>query len=355
MSDAVAVATRLYHAGRYHEVGALCEKVLERRPQQFDALYLKSLIAYRFGNHQSGARLIERACSVRPEVTHFDHMTGYLRQTGRGATLSVLESRLWELYKHSQIEGFLISYAKCGRTWVRLMLGRYLLRGRKGDPIEILEVSGSDPGVPTIHASHDDYPHLKPATELHEDKTMYRGKSVAFLVRDPRDVLVSNYFQYTRRGDRKIANDNDFSGSLSDFVRYKIGGIANIVQFYNIWAQNRDVPERFQLLRYEDLHADARGEVTRLIAFFGLPDFGRGAIDDAVAFGDFNNMRQLEKTNQLGNIRLRPPPDGDPGGFKLHKGVVGGYRDYLSKEDVAYIDDYLHTELDDYFSDYKVP
>ncbi len=115
------------------------------------------------------------------------------------------------------------------------------------------------------------------------------------------------------------------------------------------------MPERFHLTRYEDLHANIHGEFARLIRFFGLPDFGQDAVDDAISFGAFDNMRRLEETNALDGVWLKPPQDGDPEGFKLRRGVVGGYRHYLGGEDIAFLDDYLNTELDDFYTDYKKP
>ena len=355
LHEAIAAAYRLYRERQFAEAGAQCAQILKHDPYQFDALYLNGLVAYHMGNPSAAELLIEQACRVRPQVTRFDHMTGLLRQQGKETWLSVRETRLRTFYDISRTQGFIISYPKCGRTWIRIMLGRYLLCGQEGNPLEVLRITQANPDLPTIRISHDDQPHLKPYTDVHEDKSMYHDKAVTFLVRDPRDVLVSYYFQYTNRGDKELANDSDFHGTLSDFIRHQIGGIFSLVRFYNVWARNRDVPERFHLARYEDFHANTHGEFARLIRFFGLPEFGQDAMDDAVSIGAFDNMRRLEETNALNSMQLRPPPDGDPDGFKIRRGIVGGFRDYLSEEDIAFIDDYLRTELDDFYAEYKQP
>jgi len=76
-------------------------------------------------------------------------------------------------------------------------------------PLEVYRISENAPELSTLFFSHDDNPHWKPFATINADKTIYKGKKVVFLIRDPRDVLVSCFFQYTLRGDHKIANDPD--------------------------------------------------------------------------------------------------------------------------------------------------
>lgn len=252
-------------------------------------------------------------------------------------------------------QGFLLSYPKCGRKWLRAMLGRYLQHGRDGDPLEVFDITRRNPDLPTILVNHDDRPHAKPYADIHEDKSMYRDKSVVLLVRDPRDVLVSFYFHCTKSRSDEHGVYRVFHGTISNFIRHEIGGLVSIVRYYNIWARNRDVPRQFHVVRYENLHADTHGEFARLIDFFGLADLGREAVDDAVSFGAFDNLHRLEETDELNSARLRGGAGRDPESFKVRRGVVGGYRDYLGGEDIAFIDDYLSKELDDFYADYKKP
>jgi hypothetical protein len=231
------------------------------------------------------------------------------------------------------------------------MLGHYMLNGEAGDPLELMRLAAIRPGLPRLSISHDDYPHWKPVDEIVADKAAYRGKRVVFLVRDPRDVIVSNYFQHRKRGDSELANDS-FDGSLADFIRHPIGGIPTIVKFYNVWAASQGVPESFLLQRYEDYHAAPRAAFQALLQSLTLPELGPAALDNAVAYGKFDNMRRLEETNALNNARLMAPEDGDPEGFKTRKGKVGGYRDYLSPADVAWIDSYLRDNLAPLYRDY---
>ncbi|MCI0429798.1 MAG: sulfotransferase domain-containing protein [Rhodospirillales bacterium] len=350
---AVAAAYQLYGTRRYSDASDQCTRVLRELPNQFDALYLQALTHYRAGDHRAADLLIERACNVCPDVLRFDHLVALLEHHGQADWLSVHETRLREFRRSQQIDAYVVSYPKCGRTWVRMMLGHYLLRGRPGDPLEIFELTRREPGTPTIEFTHDDYPQLKPSGRLFSDKSIYQGKQVVLLVRDPRDVLVSYYFQYTRRGAKERANDVHFDATISDFIRQDIGALKSIIAFYNIWVPNRMVPRSFHLLRYEALHHDPAYELCRLIDFLALPDFGANARDNAIHFAKFENMKRLEETGALRNSRLRPTVAGDPEAFKVRRGVVGGYRNYLSADDIAYVEDHIARELDPFYTWYR--
>jgi len=106
-------------------------------------------------------------------------------------------------------------------------------------------------------------------------------------------------------------------------------------------------------MRYEDMHADPLDAFGRMIGFLDWPDHGDDALSAAISFGDFDNMRKLEQNNTLNNIRLKAPEDNNPEGFKVRRGKVGGYLDYFSEADIAFVNDYLKTELDDFYADYK--
>ena len=234
------------------------------------------------------------------------------------------------------------------------MLGLYLLGGRDGNPMDVYDISLAEPDFATIYVNHDDYPHWKPLAELETDKSKFADKKILFLVRDPRDVLVSNYFQYTKRGDKEKANDTGFDGSIGDFIDHEIGGLGNIIQFYNIWARNRNVPRKFQCLTYEDLHQNTKDTLIEMIEYLGWPATDARKIDDITARASFANMQSQEKEDGGGEgFRMRASDIDDPESFKMRRGKIGGYGDYLSEMDVARMDEMIRGELDDYYHFYK--
>jgi hypothetical protein len=252
-----------------------------------------------------------------------------------------------ELYRQRDADAFIISFPRSGRTWLRIMLGKYLmdLTGvTDKDPYDVYAITRSLKGLPTVGIIHDNSGYggknLK-ADELEAGKGRYKKRKVILLVRDPRDTVVSYYFHCHRRR-------NVYAGDVSDFIRDERFGVDKIVTFLNIWAANRAVPEGFLLLRYEDMIRDPLGELTRLLMFLGLP-LNASLGEAAVEFASFTNMRRMEEGGGAETRVLRKSRSNDPESFKVRKGQVGGYVEYLSPEDVAYLSEEVEGKLSPFF------
>ncbi|MGW8369211.1 MAG: sulfotransferase domain-containing protein [Gammaproteobacteria bacterium] len=242
---------------------------------------------------------------------------------------------------------FVVSYPKSGRTWFRFMLGKYIADtcGDLRTPAEYASSIFRDtPGIPRIAFAHDHsschQEHRFSAADLPGDKRFYRGSKVVLLVRDPRDVLVSYYMHCTQR-------DPIFAGTISEFARDEMFGIAKIVRFLNIWAVNQATPRDFLLLRYEEMKENPVAQLLRAVEFMGLPVDAEIA-GSAVAFASLGNMKSMERSGELdsGDGRFGVGAAGNEESFKVRQGKVGGFADYLSDEDVAYCDDYIRSNLD---------
>lgn len=330
-----------------------CEEILASDPHHTEALYLIGLCHGRTGSPNVGIKFIKQAVSLKPELENYDILRDRMIQQSVTNPTDFWEVRFFQYLLFQHTDAFLISYPKCGRTWLRMLLGKYVLGpDGQGNPLELLRLTRANPEFCSLEVTHDDFPHWKRADRIFTNKQAYAGKKVIFLVRDPRDTLVSYYFQYMRRGDRFLANDKTFDGSLSDFVRHEIGGLRSLVAFYNVWAVNRDIPAGFLLVTYEDMKKDVRKVLRDMIGFLDWPIRNADFIDEVVAFASFDNMRKMEETDALNDARLKAPDNQDPESFKVRKGNVGGYRDYLTEEDILYIDEYMQENLNEYFSFY---
>jgi hypothetical protein len=91
------------------------------------------------------------------------------------------------------------------------------------------------------------------------------------------------------------------------------------------------------MVRYEDLQADPSGQLRGLLRFFGLPEIDEGLLERAIAFSSFENMRRLEASGQYRHA-LRPGDPADPESYKVRRGRIGGYVDYLSSDDIAWLE-----------------
>jgi hypothetical protein len=80
------------------------------------------------------------------------------------------------------------------------------------------------------------------------------------------------------------------------------------------------------------------------------------ALKLAVEFGSFENMQRLERKGEFAhdNRRLVARDPSDPESFKTRRDEVGGYREYISDYDVAYIEERIATLLPETFG-YREP
>jgi hypothetical protein len=244
------------------------------------------------------------------------------------------------LLPRSEPEVLIVSYPKCGRTWLRAMVGRALCREFDLPERRLLkthELSRAAGIAPTrfVHDGDGGAAGI-PWHRRDRDKSRFRSRRVALLVRDPRDVVVSSYFQATRRM-------GVFDGTLAEFLRDDCFGVRGIAAFYADWEASREIPREFLLLRYEDLHRVPGDRLRSLLAFMGAPGVTPDRIADAVAFASFDRLRALEAEGGL-SPKLRPADPEDPDSFKVRRGVVGGHRDYLDADDLAFISEALRAE-----------
>ena len=247
--------------------------------------------------------------------------------------------------RHSQLmmddaDSILVSYQKCGRTWLRVLLGRYFQKREGIDESDILKITASGfafrnkhPEMPILFPHHDDNAHRKTAEELTHDKEYYRSKPILFMCRDPRDVVVSNFYHMRYRA-------GSYKGPIDSFARQYF---ESIVAFFNIWAvQNIS---QFLLVRYEDLLKDTENELRRLLRFVapGYPII-ESALHDTIEYASLENMRTYEKTNRFRTQSLSNKND-DPRSAKIRKGKTGGFRKELSTDVVKWCDRIIESEL----------
>ena len=210
------------------------------------------------------------------------------------------------------------------------------------------------PDIPKIKLIHDDRPMLKSPDELEESKVRYKDKDVIFLVRDPRDVIVSSYFEMKKRGSMFGENPYEtrkaeFEGDLSGFIKRRNGGFDTILKYYNIWADNRYIPKNFLLVRYEDIKSNPHQELRKIMGFLGLNAIQDAAISEAVSFASFENMQRMEAEGEFSTGILRPGNQTDKDSFKTRKGKVRGYVDYLNQDQIEFLNQKMGDQLSDYF------
>lgn len=218
---------------------------------------------------------------------------------------------------HRPERPLLVSFPKSGRTWVRVMM--------------------NDLGV-DMQYIHDgtDHKQLRTISSINKSKSRYRKRKVIFLVRDPRDTAVSGFFQVQKRHKIQV-------GSFSDFIRSDFHGIDKIIKFNMGWFAIMPKMASIRYLQYEDVHRDTVKSMSDILNFLDQPiEIGR--VTEIAGNRTFDKMRSSEEKGDLGaqyGEVLRPGDNNDPESFKVRRGKIGGFREYLSNEDIAYCDELL--------------
>lgn len=237
------------------------------------------------------------------------------------------------------------SVGKSGRTWLRVLLNKYF--SLKYDiPFAIDDLRKSSELVPGIVYDHELWLHHSEATfwerlrgkMLIPDRVVF-GKKLLVLYRDPRDTVVSLYFQMTRRSVK-----NRCDSSIGSFIRDRRYGIGSVVKTLNLWRKRFGNHPRCLWLSYEALRADTLAELTRLLEFVEAP----GAVDaaaaaQAVRFSEFENMRRMEQRGDFNSTMLTPADVSDNNSYKVREGKVRGYVKHFSADDLRYLDEATRT------------
>lgn len=261
-------------------------------------------------------------------------------------------NRLKRLYYNWRADVHLLSFPKCGRTWLRLMMSRVIrdqFNVGSGDSLQLHKFASRRLGIPSILASHD-FQVVRGGIrrdELDVDKTRFGGKRVLLVIRDPRDVVVSFYYH-------KKLRERSYTGTLSEFIRKDFDGLRTIIDYYNIWARSRDIPSDLEFVMYESMREETVASLRQVVRYCGFQDVSDDVLENAAAEYEFNRMREKEAQGDIGHGHTKRPADrNDPNSFKARSGKVGGYRDELSVEDQAYVEQTIAERLDDFYRTYK--
>lgn len=197
---------------------------------------------------------------------------------------------------------WIASYPKSGNTWVRFLLCN-LLYGRQESAAAMSLLA------PDVHEAGPDvarYPggllktHFLLSARL---PLVERTAAAIYVVREPADVLASNYHYARRSGGDGDDSAAAFDRYVDSFLQHR--GEPRWIQFgMGSWEENvyswlgGEWPFPVLCVRYEDLVSDAR-RVGQSLARMLRPDCTAQQIDRAVADSSFQRMREIEEDDIL--------------------------------------------------------
>ncbi len=277
------------------------------------------------------------------------HLLAHLSEDERWAMERRLRGRE-DFRKLRLADCVVVSFGKSGRTWLRVMVSRVYQLKYGLDRRYIIGFDNlyyKNRAIPKILFTHDNY--LKDFTGHADSKVDFYEKKVILLVRDPRDVAVSQFFQWNHRmkPNKKAINRYPLEDMpVFEFVARSEAGLARVIGFMNLWAREMPRLSKVLVVRYEDLKSHTAETLTRVMEFLETPGT-EDEIREAVEFASYENMKKMEtqQTFRLSGGRLVPRDKSDPNSYKVRRGKVGGYRDYFDDDQVAEIDALVERSL----------
>ena len=183
---------------------------------------------------------------------------------------------------------FLVSFPKSGNTWTRFLIAN-LVYPNENVGFENIHRLVPDPFVTWKR----DFDRMKPPRIIKSHECFDpRYPRVMYIVRDPRDVVISQYHYH--RKCNKIADGYPMEEFVQRFLAGQTCPHGSWGENVTTWLTSRHDDPRFLLLRYEDMAADPHREMTRVAAFLNLPA-DNIRVAQAVERSAADRMRKLEK------------------------------------------------------------
>jgi hypothetical protein len=254
-----------------------------------------------------------------------------------------------EMAKAQRANFLIIGHPKSGNTWLKVMISRlYQLRYDLPESklINTDEFARKIPEIPRLAATNAYYSYEGEVGKLlavGAPENPLRHKPVLFLARNPIDIAVSWYHQFTKRQSRAkqelinhwIENPIDRNTvQMWDFVRYSDIGLPSLIEYQNTWARNVQELEHGLLVKYEELRTEPVPTLLKITRLMG-EDFSEEEVRAAVEWGSFDNLQKLETSGTFSQGGMRLVNANDPSTFKVRRGKVGGYRDDFDPQQVA--------------------
>jgi sulfotransferase family protein len=221
---------------------------------------------------------------------------------------------------------FLVSFPRSGNTWTRFLVCNLI------DPDNPVDFAQLESRIPEIYDVTDRALRAFPRPRIIKSHESFdpRYKQVIYVVRDPRDVLLSYYeFQLKRRVITEACSlENFVPRFMESEFEPKTGSWRDHVLS---WIATRDGQKNFLLLRYEDMLANAQQESLKIASFLGL-DSSPERITRAVDLSSADRMRSLEKEQsgewkETKNTRQDKP--------FVRQAISGGWKSALPEHCVA--------------------
>ena len=184
---------------------------------------------------------------------------------------------------------FLVSFPKSGNTWARFLIANLIRPSVKIDFSNVNDVIPGPEVTPNRKLARLPRPRIIKSHQYFDP----RYQRVIYIVRDPRDVVVSQY--HFQRKRKLVSDDTPLENFVDRFIAGQTCYYGSWGEHVASWVSTRHGQAGFLLLRYEDMVADTPSELTKVAAFLKV-DATQAQIGEAVTRSSADTMRQLEKS-----------------------------------------------------------
>jgi hypothetical protein len=222
---------------------------------------------------------------------------------------------------------FIASYPRSGNTWTRFLIANLM---QSEQPVTFANIETLIPDATALSSrvlKRVPRPRLIKTHEYFDP----RYRKVIYLVRDPRDVVLSLY--NFRRKYRSV----DDSYPIEQYVaeRFLPGDLdVSWGEHVGSWLGTRMNRPGFLLVRYEDLLQDPTRELSRLASFLGIAA-NTEALTQAIERSSANRLRQLEKVEHEAWVTTKGKRADVP---FIAEAVAGIWKQNLPEPSVALIE-----------------
>jgi hypothetical protein len=184
---------------------------------------------------------------------------------------------------------FIVSFPKSGNTWTRFLIANLVYPETPADFSNINRLTPDPEASSKRELARMPRPRIIKSHQYFDP----RYKRVIYVVRDPRDVAMSQFHFYRKRG---LIEDNYPSEKfVARFVAGETSSYGSWQENVASWLATRQNRPGFLLLRYEDMLEDTARELAKVASFLDIaPDPER--IANAVRRSTADKMRQLEQS-----------------------------------------------------------
>lgn len=184
---------------------------------------------------------------------------------------------------------FIVSYPKSGNTWTRFLTGNLLCPDRAIDFSNINQIIPDPEALTCRQLDVMSRPRVIKSHQYFDP----RYPRIIYIVRDPRDVAVSQYHFHRKR--RLVTDGSSVDHFVTRFVAGQTSPYASWGDNVASWLITRNGRPDFLLLRYEDMLENTVRELARVASFLHIQATAEH-LANAAGKSSAAEMRRLEKS-----------------------------------------------------------